>query len=177
MSRCAKIVAAMTAAAVTNGWAGPDDGLTARSEAESLGRAVFEAESAGAIADQMAVAAARSRVVEWCDFEYKAIVVPEGAGQTVFFIAQPKTTENLVLGRHYRVGEKLIEASTKSCLAIPKPEPGKPAAAAWTTHLLSEYPTAFHVYLSLKYRQPIYVGIKREMWKIENGRITWGGRT
>src|SRR5262249_19892281 len=125
---------------------------------------------------QNVIAEARKRIVDWCPFEYKPIVVPDRSGTLVAFIAQPQPSQGLVFGRHFLVRGTAVEASTRSCFAIPKLEPGKEAAAAYTTHLLSKSPTAFHVYLSLKYGQPIYVGIDRGVWKVENGKITWVGQ-
>jgi hypothetical protein len=152
-------------------WAADDDILKARGEAEALGRAMFESEEHPGTFDPADIEAAARRVSGWCEFSYKAILVTHSGARLVYFIAQPRPGESVVLGRHFRVGPTTAEPSTRVCLALTPPGSGKEPVAIATSHLLSATPNEFHVYLSLRYRQPVYVVINREMWLVEDGKI------
>lgn len=142
---------------------------TAIAEAEELGRLLFDAEVQGQPVDEVVATNARSKVNDFCDFEYKVIPVLVKGQPHVFLIAQPSNPGMIVFGRHYRVSGQLAIPSTKSCLAVPPGPPG--SVGSVTTHILSPYPTEFHVYLSLLHRMPIYVGIGKETWSVEDGKI------
>jgi hypothetical protein len=136
--------------------------------AELNGRALFDAARTNDLPDATLVAAARRLIIDFCPFNYRAVVLPGGDPQRVYFLADPNKTGNLVFGRHYRVEGMTVVPSTKACLEFPV---NKNAAAAITTHLLSDTPTEFHVYLSLTTNLPIYVMTRSGSWAVEAGRI------
>lgn len=71
-------------------------------------------------------------------------------------------------GRHYKIVDGTVTPSTKSCFV----QPASPrAVAAVVTHLLSETPTEFHVFLSLAQDKPIYVMTSLGVWAVEKGKI------
>ncbi len=107
----------------------------------------------------------KNKIDDFCDLRYDAY----RANGDVYFIAEPPATGGTVFGRHYRVaGDKVIK-STITCIAIP--EGATNTVGAYITHLLSDAPSEFHVFVSLKYKKPIYVGTKTGTWKVDGGKI------
>ena len=141
--------------------------------AQADGAALYRAASAASTVDDKVVSEAKSRVSDFCEFAYKPVVVRPGDGSRVYFIAQPQTAGSSVFGRHYRVDEKGVTPSTKSCLAYPPAPDG--AVASFVTHLLSETPTEFHVYVSLKDKRPVYVGTSAGNWVVDGEKIMFMG--
>jgi hypothetical protein len=115
---------------------------------------------------------AREKVTDFCDLEYRAYNVSIGPEQAVYFIATPPEKGHIVFGRHYKVYKNAVVASTKSCFVSP-PAPGKSGAGIFLTHLLSEAPSEFHVFLSLKHKSAIYVGTSQGIWAVEHGKISF----
>jgi hypothetical protein len=149
----------------------PENLLPNVTRAEKEGHALFTTEASATDLHEDAVATAKKKITDFCDLSYKSVVVEHGGLKTIFFIAQSPKDDQTVFGRHYKVQGDKVFASTKGCLVIPVPPPGATAAAAWVTHLLSDTPTEFHTYLSLKHEKPVYVRTSMGMWKIENGKI------
>jgi hypothetical protein len=147
---------------------------------EPLALAVNQAEAGGmalALAvgqDQLAGAeeelTARARVTDACDLKYKAYKVLEQDRPVFYLLAQPPTPGSIVFGRHYRIAGDSVSASTKSCFVSPPNPPG--AVGAFATHLLSEVPSEFHVFLSLVQDTTIYVGTSYGAWRVVKGKVS-----
>ena len=114
-----------------------------------------------------------------CSDEYKAVRVEDAQAQVehIYLVLQPEKSKGIQFGRHVRFDFKLgtndlesITLSTKTCLLVPLEESS--TGAAFVTHLLSDEPTEFHVYLSLYHKNPIYVSTSSGLWKIEDGKIS-----
>lgn len=114
-----------------------------------------------------------------CGSGYSAVRVEDEVSQVehIYLILQPEKSKGIQFGRHVRFDFKLgtndlesITPSTKSCLLVPLEESS--SEAAFVTHLLSDVPTDFHVYLSLYHKKPIYVSTSAGLWKIEHGKIS-----
>ncbi len=69
-------------------------------------------------------------------------------------------------------GEKQVFSQTKSCIEVDASE-HEPAAFV-VSHLTSETPTQFHVFMILSYGKPIYVSTTQNgtNWRVENGQIS-----
>lgn len=61
-----------------------------------------------------------------------------------------------------------MSPSTKTCLLVPSEGDSIPFA----THLISNVPTEFHVFLSLYHEEPIYVSTSIGLWSVEAGKVT-----
>ncbi len=128
------------------------------------GRALYDAYAKGSIHGENAETA-KAKVNDFCDFVYE----PYAVGKDTYFIAEPPSAGGIVFGRHYRVSEGGVTKSTITCFATPPPPDN--AVAAYITHPMSSAPSEFHVFLSLKYKNPIYVRTEVGYWKVQNGRI------
>lgn len=139
--------------------------------AENDGAKLYAAFEAGVSSVNSAeFAEAKALVTNFCGFPYSAVSVPENNGAKYFIGQDPKN--RLVFGRHFRVSGSQVKASTKSCFVAPNPPAGAKVAGAFTTHLLSDTPSEFHVFLSLVHGQPIFVGTQSGRFVIENGKIS-----
>ena len=119
-----------------------------------------------------------------CEGEYKAVRVDDSKAQMehIYLILQPEKSKGIQFGRHVRFDFRLgtndlisITPSSKSCLLVPIEGSSieeSSIEAAYITHLLSNEPTDFHVYLSLYHQKSIYVSTSGALWKIENGKIS-----
>jgi hypothetical protein len=140
-------------------------------DAEAQGRALY---AAAANADPAAggndelVRQARARINDFCDFKYRAVVAGTADNPLVYFLGQPAAAGDLVLGRHYKVLGEAVTPSTRSCFTLPA---APNAVAPYVTHVLSDTPTEFHVYLSLAQNKPIFVGTRLGVWGVEQGKI------
>jgi len=92
-------------------------------------------------------------------------------------VLEPSKSEGIQMGRHVRfdfsIGSndiKEIVLSSNTCLLVPVAE--KEAEAAFVTHILSDVPSEFHVYLSLLHEKSIYVGTNVGTWSVKEGKIT-----
>jgi len=109
-----------------------------------------------------------------CEGNYKAVSVYDTKGQTENIYLILDRQDGFQIGRHMRFRFKLgtndlidIEASSKTCLFIPISNDGIPYA----THLMSNEPTEFHVFLSRYHNKPIYVGTASGVWEVTGGKI------
>lgn len=136
------------------------------SDAETQGQALYVAaaktDTAGG--NDELVQSARARINDFCDFKYRAVVI----GPAVYFLGQPAATGDIVFGRHYKVVGETVTPSTKSCLSQSLPPN---VVAPFVTHLLSDTPTEFHVYLSLQQNKPLFVNTRLGVWRVEEGKI------
>ncbi|MEZ6022848.1 MAG: hypothetical protein R3C16_05420 [Hyphomonadaceae bacterium] len=113
-----------------------------------------------------------------CASPYNAAVLPRADEDVVDIYLMPATTRSDVLrvGGFVRVGFNLasgavteVESFSRSCLEFPlTPQ----AAGLFFTHLTSATPTETHVFLNLSTGVPLFVSIDRQIWQIENGRIS-----
>ncbi|MET1257236.1 hypothetical protein [Aliikangiella maris] len=113
-----------------------------------------------------------------CGDGYIAVRVEDELSQIehIYLMFQPEKSKGIQFGRHIRFDFKLgtndiksVISSTKSCLLVPLEDSS--TDAAFVTHVLSDVPTDFHVYLSLHHKKPIYIRTSSNLWKIENGKI------
>jgi hypothetical protein len=139
--------------------------------AESDGAALFEAAALNRSPEPDQERQARSGIVDFCDFKYRAVAVNANAGPAIYFVGQPRTDGEVVFGRHFKVQDGNVAPSTKTCLAFPPPPDN--AVGLFITHLLSPSPSDFHVYVSLATGKPVYVGTGTGNWIVEKGKISF----
>ena len=116
---------------------------------------------------------AKDKIEDFCDFEYKAYTIDSEEGHIIYFIAEPPSQDQIAFGRHYKLIKDTIIPSTKTCFVSSSEAAVENVAAAFTTHLLTETPTEFHVFLSLYHQRPIYVVTSGGVWKVELGKIEY----
>ncbi len=112
----------------------------------------------------------KSKIKDLCDFNYIPYVVKSDKNKIIYLIAQDPAEGHTVFGKHYKIINDKIIPSTKTCF-ITSPPPDKKVAGAYVTHLLSDTPTEFHVFISLKTKEPVFIGTAKGMWKAENGTV------
>ena len=116
--------------------------------AEAWGRAVFDAYRATSkvsnLAMDSALSTAANAVTDKCDHvRYRAVLVaPAGMPAdrfAVYYIGNVPKEKGLMIGRHYRVEVSgdgktplSVAPSSKTCLIIPPPEPGKEKVGRWS---------------------------------------------
>ncbi len=141
--------------------------------AEAEGLALYEADLKGAAANDKDLAEAKSRISAFCAYPYLPVRVTENGQDVLFLLAQPRSDNEMVVGRHFRIAGADVQPSTRSCLTVGLGTPARRPVALVLTHLLSATPTAFHVYLSLKYKIGLDVGTSVGNWAVERGSITF----
>jgi hypothetical protein len=110
-----------------------------------------------------------------CEGNYKAVSVYDTQEQTENIYLILDRSDGLQIGRHIRFRFKLgtndiidTDVSSKTCLFIPTVENGMP----YVSHLMSNEPTEFHVFLSLFHNKTVFVGTAGGAWKVESGKIS-----
>jgi len=106
-------------------------------------------------------------------YDYNLYLISADDKTTLYVIGQSES--DFIVGRHFKgafeEGKVLIEtmsSSTKTCLNLGAP--GENVASLMTTHL-GDYPNEFHA-LQTKLRGiSLYVGAKKGIYSLENGRI------
>ncbi len=151
----------------------PAEFADATAMAEREGRALHDADLAGAVAADSAVASARSLIHNWCDLTYKSIPVTEDGTTRLYFIGSDAKSRGVAVGRHFRVDGDRVLDSTVTCLTLVPPPASARESAMFVTHLLTLTPTEFHVYLSLREHRPLYVGTRTALWSVAEGRIRY----
>ncbi len=144
------------------------------SEAVTNGKLLFDSYSRGPVSDAELlekINIQKTKINDICEFEYHPYVVNSNNKEIIYFIAQSPKENHIVFGRHFKIVNDVSIASTKSCFVSPPPPPNTDAVGAFVTHLLSDAPTEFHVFISLQHSTPLYVGTARGIWKVENGAI------
>jgi hypothetical protein len=137
--------------------------------AQEDGRALFEAARQSAPLAARAVSDARKQISNFCDYDYRPILLSLHGEIAVYFLAQSSRPDEIVFGRHFKVVDPKVTQSTNACSTSGPVPPN--AVAAYVTHLLSPAPSEFHVYLSLKHSKAIYVGTSVGNWVVEKGEI------
>lgn len=144
----------------------PEESRSEVAKAMKDGNNLFAAYLKGSITDNE-IERIKSKIDDFCDFQYNAYLIDS----TIYFIAEPPVSGGIVFGRHYKISDGKVIKSTITCFA--SPEEPQNTLAAFTTHLLSDTPTEFHVFVSLKYKKAVYIVSKIGIWKVERGRITF----
>lgn len=112
-----------------------------------------------------------------CSRRYNMIVIPP-RGQypewTVYLLAASEDPNTVILAAHHRVTissdgmeVRKSEALSKSCLVIQR----KPNAVGAVVSHLGPHPIETHVFTSLNYQLPIYVGTKSGTFTVEGTTI------
>jgi hypothetical protein len=169
----------------------PADLQNAVRDAELWGHALYEryvsttTDSSPAV--QTAIETVRKSVRDSCGGSYRAIaVMPPGAPNdriVVYYIGEVPKSQGLMVGRHYRVETKpdgkgimMGEPSTASCIVLPPAAPDS-AAVRLITQSLSPAPNEFHVFLSMLDGHGLQVVTESGHWLIEQGRISFLGKS
>jgi hypothetical protein len=117
--------------------------------------------------------------VQRCSETYNTVVL-EGQDGTepvwvVYLLAATRDPNIVVLGGHHRItvsadGARIIrnEPLTKACLQLPK---SPDSAALMVTNSISQEPLETHVFSSLLYRIPLYVGTDLGVFAVEGNQI------
>ncbi len=147
----------------------PEDLRQEVEQAIKNGKALYDVYRKGPVSEKQ-VEGSRNRINDFCEFPYKAYVL----GKVVYFIAEPPSPGSIVFGRHYKVTQTDVVRSTETCFNLAPPPSN--AVGVFTTNPFTEAPTEFHVFLSLKYKNPIYVGTKVGTWRVRDGGIEFVGR-
>jgi hypothetical protein len=117
------------------------------------------------------IAEAKQKISGWCKFDYQPVVVTREGNQDVYFIGDTGNTGDVTFGRHFKVVGNSVTTSTKSCFVIPGSPSEAKASGVWTTHLLSDSPTEFHVFLALKYKTTVFVNTATGAWSVDGAHI------
>jgi hypothetical protein len=107
------------------------------------------------------------------------VVVPadwfDDPGVLVYLIAATTRPNCAVLGRHYRVfvseDGQTVQKLEPLSRAIIEIEFSEDAEALYVSHNITDWPLETHVFASLLYDKPIYVGTERGVWRVTAERI------
>lgn len=150
----------------------------------ALAPTVFPRDRAALSDDEAAMWRARETALasdfRRCTAQYNTAVVPdELEGEPVwrvYLLASSSDARDVVLAGHHRVttsydGRAILahEPLSKSCLV---PRVVDETSAMVVTHLLHPTPIETHVFTSLTYRIPIFVGASGGQFKVEGTKIT-----
>ncbi|WHI46927.1 hypothetical protein [Microbulbifer sp. VAAF005] len=112
-----------------------------------------------------------------CKGRYKAVSVVDEKFETenIYLLLSPENDSGIQFGRHLKFRLRLgsndivdVSPSTKTCLLVPAEGDGIP----FSTHLISNVPTEFHVFLSLYHEKKIYVSTSAGLWSVDAGKVT-----
>ena len=124
--------------------------------------------------------AAMREPFERCAPAYNTVVLKDPASTSwiVYILAATSNPGDLVLGRHLRRmvaadGSKVLatQALSKGCMIMRRPPDSRDVAGPYVTHLVTPCPTEGHVFASLLYRMPIFVGAGTGTWRVDEGRV------
>ena len=120
-----------------------------------------------------------SRELPSCGQTYNTVVIPPrvaGDDWTVYILAATTDPSQVVLLGHHRVrvssdAQKVLkfESLSQSCLVVEK---RADAVAMTVTHVLGPHPIETHVFTSLSYRQPLFVGTQNGVYEVDGARIS-----
>jgi hypothetical protein len=147
----------------------PKEFAAAVGVAEKDGRAIFEAARQSKPPARPAIGDARKQISNFCDFDYRPILVSLHGKTAIYFLAQSSASDEIIVGRHFKVVGAKVTESTKACFTLGRVPAN--AVAAYATHLLSPVPSEFHVYLSLKHNKALFVGTSVGTWAVAKGKI------
>lgn len=117
-----------------------------------------------------------------CAGTFNSVVAkdPTGDGWLVWLLSPAPAKNAIPVGGHYRFsisadGKTIrqVDALSASCLALASGQapPGGKVAGVIASHVVSPTPVETHVFLSLAYRQPLYVLTGDRFWRVQDGRI------
>ncbi len=148
---------------------------------------VVEPKNRALTGEELAMYAARETAASYlpstCRPGYNSAVLkdPDGDGWLVWMLAPSPAQDVIPLGGHYRFtisadGSTVEERDALSggCLTVAKPKlaPGAKAESVMVSHLASPTPLETHVFLSLLYRQPMFVTTaQHQLWVVGSGQI------
>lgn len=102
-------------------------------------------------------------------------------GFLVYLFAASKNPEDVYFGGNHLFhvspdGEKIIETRgfSKSCVTVSKKDvtKGQQSKGLYITHILNDYPTEVHVFLSFLHKAQIFVGTQSYSWLVEEDIIS-----
>lgn len=167
----------------------PADLQSAVSNAEMWGDALYDSyvapKGTNSAAVEQAIETVHDSVKDHCAGTYRAIVVmPAGAPTdriVIYDIGEVPAPQGLMIGRHYRIettldgkGVLLGEPSTSGCVTLP-PVAGDTASVI--SDDLTPTPSEYHVFLSLLSGRRLEVVTVAGQWLVEQGKISYRGRT
>jgi hypothetical protein len=140
-------------------------------------------------ADELAQFNARNLVLrnieKPCSRSYNTVVLkePNSDRWLVWALAATNKPNVILFGGHYRFtisrdGTSIVsrDALSRSCLEVdakPKQQANEQPVGLYVTNPVSEMPLETHVYLSLLFRTPIFVGTSdRAVWSVDHGHMT-----
>lgn len=130
---------------------------------------------------------ARQRAVtapyQACSRSYNSVVLPAtlagDEGWYVYLLAATTEPDIAVLGGHVRVhvsadGSEILNVKefSRSCLNVPISDH---SVGLMVTHIVDKHPAETHVFMSLLYHMPLYVGITPHTWIVEDGSVRLAG--
>jgi hypothetical protein len=169
----------------------PPELQTAVQDAELWGNALYDSyvapKAANDKAVERAIATVHESVKDHCSGTYRAVaVMPPSAPKdriVIYDIGEAPASQGIMVGRHYRVettldgkGVLLGEPSTTGCIILP-PVATNAATPSVITHDLSPAPNEYHVFLSLMYGRSFEVVTQAGHWLVEQGKISYIGRS
>jgi hypothetical protein len=142
--------------------------------AERRGKLLAQAVPAAKAASRAQIKDAQKLGAELCGLDYKHVPVTDGSESLTYLIGTTRRKTDIIAGRHFLLTSSGAQRSTNSCLNLGTPAGpnGEPAVAATMSHLLSEAPNEYHVYLSLTQPVTLIVATQVGMWSVEQGKIS-----
>jgi hypothetical protein len=117
-----------------------------------------------------------------CSDRFNSVVMPIDTDEeawVVYILAATTNPNAIVVGGHSRIrvdkhsNEVLdVEAMSRSCLTLDKPELDGQGAIPFVTHRVTPMPTAIYPFLSLLHQQPIIVLSERGRWVVNGSSIS-----
>lgn len=149
---------------------------------DSPARPMSTEERAEFTARSTAVAALGAR----CTEKYNSVVLSDGSGDDrkwrVYLMPAPADPKVIPMGGYFRYeispdGKTILDQRpfTKSCAMLPKDTlpKGMKSAGLAITHLLDPQPTEVHVFVSLTYKETVFVMTPNSIiWKVSGDTVT-----
>lgn len=164
---------------------GPEAAFDVEVTAKGAGKPTMPADR-GLTDEERAAFAARMTAAKVapkpCAGTFNSVVAkdPTGDGWLVWLLSPAPARNTIPVGGHYRFsisadGKTIrqVDALSASCLALQPPQTpqGGKVAGLIASHVVSPTPVETHVFLSLAYRQPLFVITGDRLWPIQGGHI------
>lgn len=162
---------------------GPEIGFDVEVTAKGAGKPTTPADRALTDQERAAFAArmtAAKIAPKPCAGTFNSVVAkdPTGDGWLVWLLSPSPSRGAVPVGGHYRFSisadgktVKQVDALSASCLTLQPPPPDARGAGMVASHIVSPTPVETHVFLTLAYRQPLFVVTGDQFWPVRNGRI------
>lgn len=162
---------------------GPEAGFDVEVTAKGAGKPTTPSDRALTDRERAAFAARMSAAKiapKPCAGTFNSVVAkdPTSDGWLVWLLSPSPARGAVPVGGHYRFSisadgrtVKQVDALSASCLTLQPPPPDAKAAGLVASHVVSPTPVETHVFLSLAYRQPLYVVTGEQLWPVQEGRI------